>query len=296
MPDSKKKKEKRWIRKLRNKYRLVILNDETFEEKFSFRLSRMNVFVAVGFSSILLIVVTIFVIAFTPLREYIPGYTDVTLSVRVNELLNKTDSLENVARQKMGYIENIRRIIDGSAFENDSIFFTEAKPGQTYENVQYTRSAEDSLLRESYRRETSYDIYYYDSEELGSTRAVISNFMFFTPLQGIVTSEFDLAMKHYGIDIVSRENEAVKATLDGTVIFADWSIETGHTISIQHQGNFISVYKHNAVLLKKQGNFVKAGEPIAIVGESGELTSGAHLHFELWYNGTPVNPRDYMVF
>ncbi|MFU8842355.1 MAG: M23 family metallopeptidase [Bacteroidales bacterium] len=296
MPDSKRKKKKKWIRKLRNKYRLVILNDETFEEKFSFRLSRMNVFVAVGFSSILLIVITIFVIAFTPLREYIPGYTDVTLSLRVNELLLKTDSLENVARQKMGYIENIRRIIDGSAFENDSIFYAEAQPVQTYDNIQYSRSVEDSLLRENYQRETSYDIYYYDSEDLSASRNVKNNFMFFTPLKGIVTAEFDLAMKHYGIDIVSRENEAVKAALDGTVIFSDWTIETGYTISIQHQGNFISVYKHNAVLLKKQGSFVRAGDPIAIVGESGELSSGAHLHFELWYNGTPVNPRDYMVF
>ncbi len=123
-----------------------------------------------------------------------------------------------------------------------------------------------------------------------------TNFTFFNPLKGIITSEFDLSLNHYGIDIVSKENDAVKATLDGTVLFADWTVETGHVISIQHRDNYISVYKHNSVLLKKTGNFVKAGEPIAIVGESGELTTGAHLHFELWYNGTPVNPLEYIAF
>ena len=103
-------------------------------------------------------------------------------------------------------------------------------------------------------------------------------------------------MQHYGIDIVSQKNEAVKAALDGTILFSDWTVETGHIIAIQHQGNFISIYKHNSVLLKKQGNFVKAGEAIAIVGESGELTTGAHLHFELWNNGTPVDPLEYVAF
>lgn len=296
MPDTKKKKQKKWYFKLRNKYRLVILNDESYEEKFSFRLSRLNVFVTIGFTAIFLIVITIFLIAFTPLREYIPGYTDVTLSRRINALLAKTDSLENVTRQKAAYVDNIKRIIDGEEIPYDSLGTNPQTTAPDADQIRYTRSIEDSLLREEYHLETSFDLYYNDNDELNLARQTLSSQFFFNPLEGIVTSEFDLGGKHYGIDIVSKPNETVKATLDGTVIFADWSIETGYTLSIQHQGNFISVYKHNSVLLKEQGAFVKAGDPIAIVGESGELSTGAHLHFELWYNGTPVNPRDYVAF
>ncbi|MCB0821668.1 MAG: M23 family metallopeptidase [Bacteroidales bacterium] len=296
MPDTKKQKQKKWYFKLRNKYRLVILNDESYEEKFSFRLSRLNVFVTIGFTAILLITITIFLIAFTPLREYIPGYTDVTLSRRINDLLEKTDSLENVSKQKAAYLANIRRIIEGEDIPYDSLGTIPQTSAPDPDQINYTRSVEDSLLRQDYRVETSFDLYYNDNDELNSSRQSLSSQFFFNPLEGIVTSEFDLGGKHYGIDIVSKPNETVKATLDGTVIFADWSIETGYTIAIQHQGNFISVYKHNSVLLKEQGAFVKAGDPVAIVGESGELSTGAHLHFELWYNGTPVNPRDYVAF
>ena len=296
MPDTKKKKQKKWYFKLRNKYRLVILNDESYEEKFSFRLSRLNVFVTIGFTAILLITITIFLIAFTPLREYIPGYTDVTLSRRINDLLEKTDSLENVSKQKAAYLANIRRIIEGEDIPYDSLGTIPQTSAPDPDQINYTRSVEDSLLRQDYRVETSFDLYCNDNDELNSSRQSLSSQFFFNPLEGIVTSEFDLGGKHYGIDIVSKPNETVKATLDGTVIFADWSIETGYTIAIQHQGNFISVYKHNSVLLKEQGAFVKAGDPVAIVGESGELSTGAHLHFELWYNGTPVNPRDYVAF
>jgi len=294
MPTEQKKEK--WYYRLRDKYRLVILNDETFEETVSWRLSRLNVFITIGILAIVLIVLTIFLIAFTPLREYIPGYADVTLSRRVNYLLMKTDSLEVEARQKNIYIENINRIIEGREVLDDSTSLLQASKGIDYENIDYTHSPEDSMLRSEYENGTSYDLYYNESEELSRVNPARTNFTFFNPLKGIITSEFDLSLNHYGIDIVSKENDAVKATLDGTVLFADWTVETGHVISIQHRDNYISVYKHNSVLLKKAGNFVKAGEPVAIVGESGELTTGAHLHFELWYNGTPVNPLEYIAF
>ena len=291
-----KKDKKHWIRKLRNKYRLVILNDETYEERFTFRLSRLNVFITVGITAIILIVLTIFLIAFTPLREYIPGYTDVTLSRRVNMLLQKTDSLERVTAQKNIYVQHIKSIIDGKEIFADSLNETVLEKPIDPETITYTRSIEDSLLREEYLTETAYDLYYNENADRALAQANRSNLTFFTPLKGIITSEFDLSLQHYGIDIVSKKDEAVKATLDGTVLFSDWTVETGHVIAIQHQGNFISVYKHNSVLLKKQGNFVKAGEAIAIVGESGEMSTGAHLHFELWYNGTPVDPIEYVAF
>ena len=124
----------------------------------------------------------------------------------------------------------------------------------------------------------------------------ITSYLFFTPVKGIVTNNFDPLNHHYGIDIVAKPNEPVKSILEGTVIFSDWTLETGYTIAIQHQQNMISVYKHNSSILKKTGSFVKAGEPIAIIGNTGELTTGPHLHFELWYNGNPINPRDHISF
>jgi len=295
MPDEQKKKKKTpWYYKLRNKYRLVISNEETYEEEFSFRISRLNAFVTIGTSAILLIVMTSFLIAFTPLREYIPGYTDVTLRKRVVELERLTDSLETDFRQKSIYIQHIKNIIDGKEITDDTIGL--AVENDKYQEIQYTRSVEDSLLRQAYENETSYDLYYNEAEKLATSAYQRRSYNFFNPLKGIITNEFDLARQHFGIDIVSKQNEAVKAALDGTVIFTGWTVETGHVIGIQHQGKFISIYKHNSVLLKQQGNIVKAGEPIAIVGESGELSTGPHLHFELWYNGTPVNPRDYIAF
>lgn len=295
MPEEEKIRRKTpWYYKLRNKYRLVISNEETYEEEFSFRISRLNAFVTIGTIAIILIILTTFLIAFTHLREYIPGYTDVTLRKRVVEMQRLTDSLEADFRQKSIYIQNIKNIIDGKEITDDTT--GQAIENENYQNIQYTRSTEDSLLRQSYDTETSYDLYYNDAEELSRSTFQRRNYNFFNPLKGIITNEFDLASQHYGIDIVSKKNEAVKATFDGTVIFSGWTVETGYVISIQHQGKFISSYKHNSVLLKQQGNIVKAGEPIAIVGESGELSTGPHLHFELWYNGTPVNPRDYIAF
>jgi murein DD-endopeptidase MepM/ murein hydrolase activator NlpD len=299
MPDKKRKDNKdHWLSKLRNKYRLVISNEETFEEKFSFRLSKLNVFVVTGTIAILLIIATTFLIAFTPLREYIPGYTDVTLRKRVIQLEQLADSLERDLRQKSEYLQNIKNIIEGRyvATENDTtILSSELNEDEYYKDVNYKRSPEDSIIREEYEGSNKYDLFYNDNLELAA-QSSRSSFIFLNPLKGIVTNEFDVSKQHYGIDIVSRENEVVKATLNGTVIFSDWTVETGYVISIQHQGTFISSYKHNSALLKNQGSIVKAGEPIAIVGESGELSTGPHLHFELWYNGTPVNPRDYISF
>lgn len=297
MPKKKRKDNKdHWISKLRNKYRLVISNEDTFEEKFSFRLSRLNVFVVTGTIAILLIIATTFLIAFTPLREYIPGYTDVTLRKRVMQLERLADSLETDLNRKSEYLNNIKNIIEGryvATEEDTTIVSPESDRDEDYGNVNYTRSPEDSILRQEYEGSNKYELFYNDNHEVAA-KSSRSSFIFLNPLKGIATNEFDVSKQHYGIDIVSKENEVVKATLDGIVIFSEWTVETGYVISIQHQGMFVSTYKHNSALLKKQGSTVKAGEPIAIVGESGELTTGPHLHFELWYNGTPVNPRDYI--
>lgn len=268
------------------------MNDDTFEEKASLRLSPMNVFVFAGTIIITLIVLVIYLIAFTSLREYIPGYADLSMQRNVYSLVLKADSLEQEIAYKDGYIQNIKNVINGNIITDTTT--DQVSSSQKYDDIKtLSKSKEDSLLRVQIETEDQYELNVSDNKSFTNT---ISSFFFFTPLKGAITNAFDPIGKHYGVDIVAAQNEAIKATLDGTVIISSWTSETGYVIGIQHSNNIISLYKHNSALLKKAGTFVKAGEPIAIIGNTGELSSGPHLHFELWYNGTPVNPKEYMVF
>ena len=287
-------KKVKWIHKLRNKYKLVILNDETYEEKFSYKLSRLNVFVAVGTLSILLIIITTIIIAFTPLREYIPGYTDVALYEKLYHLENLTDSLGEATRQNILYYENLKLILSGK--DTNIVTTLQQDTGGTYQNITSYPSSEDSAFRDEFENMLYAGEVKLTSRDRAGARPDVSSFSFFTPLRGIVTSKFDPKSKHYGVDIVSVQNEAIKATLDGVIIFTGWTLETGYTICIQHEYDLVSVYKHNSAILKEQGSFVKAGDPIAIIGSTGEYSSGPHLHFELWYNGVPINPVDIIKF
>jgi murein DD-endopeptidase MepM/ murein hydrolase activator NlpD len=288
------KKREKWYRKLRNKYKLVILNDETYEEKLSFKLSRLNVFVASGTIVIMLIIITTILIAFTRLREYIPGYTDVSLYEKLYKIEELTDSLDADARQKTLYYENLRLILGG----RDTTIISPLKQDTigNYNNISSYPSSKDSAFREEFEAQMTGNDNRVSDHNRGGSKPDISNFSFFTPLRGIVTSKFDPATKHYGVDIVSVQNEAIKATLDGVVIFTGWTLETGYTICIQHENDLVSIYKHNSALLKEQGSYVKAGDPIAIIGSSGENSTGPHLHFELWYNGVPVAPTNFIKF
>lgn len=289
-------KKVHWYQKLRDKYRLVILNEDTFEERLSFRLSRLNVFVIIGMLAIILIFLTSYLIAFTPLKEYIPGYNDTGVQEELYELQLKTDSLEDAMQSNNLYITNLKKVL------NDDIEYPaedEAKADTTdyqrYSNIRLKKSKEDSLLRVEYEKNNRYALSRNTGTDEKSNRSVgIPEF--FPPVKGIITSHFNATNKHYGVDIVAAKNEAVKAAYDGTVIFSEWSSETGHVIAIQHINNVISVYKHNSVILKKQGSYVRAGESIAVIGESGEYTTGPHLHFELWINGKPVNPEQFVNF
>jgi murein DD-endopeptidase MepM/ murein hydrolase activator NlpD len=199
------------------------------------------------------------------------------------------------ARQKNIYLKNIKDIMSGKDVGVEDL---DSEPtAKNYDSIVIHKSVEDSLLRAEFESQNLYNLNISETDQFNaSNKSSIRSFNFFTPLSGIITSKFNSKEKHFGIDIVTSANEAVKATLDGTVIYADWTIETGHVIAIQHSRNLISVYKHNSVLLKSEGEYAKAGEPIAIAGQSGELTTGPHLHFELWYNGTAVNPEEYIIF
>ncbi len=290
------KKNSGWQRlrkKLNDKYRLVIMNDTTLERKFSFRLSRMNVFVALGLLVMVLVVGTTFLIAYTPLREYIPGYGDVSMQKDLYRLVQRTDSLQHEVFLREMYLQNIKDVISGKDFSQSDLQKPSDSNASRYDSLNITKSKEDSLLRMEFEELDAYSLV---SPGMRNSPSSINNLFFFKPIQGIVSNGFNPAKRHFGVDIAAQENEAVKSVLDGTVIFAGWTLQTGYTIAVQHQSDIISIYRHNSALLKREGETIKAGDPVAIVGNSGELSTGPHLHFELWYKGKPVNPRDYIIF
>lgn len=290
----KKKKSGKWFKNLRNPYRLVILNDESLEERYSVKLTKLNMYI--GLSSVLVMVVFLVtsLIVFTPLKQYIPGYGDVGIRSQIVDLQIKTDSLETLVFQQEAWIQNIHNVMRGDIFP-DTSDQAELAADVYYDTIRLDKiSPEEALLRERMEAEIQTSIIYADTRQ--EERLSFSGIDLISPLSGIVTQEFNPAQNHYGIDIVAAENSPVKAVHNGVVIFADWTVETGYVIGIQHPNNMISFYKHNAVLLKKVGNFVRTGDVIAIFGDSGELTTGPHLHFELWHNGLAVNPRDFIAF
>jgi murein DD-endopeptidase MepM/ murein hydrolase activator NlpD len=282
------------LMRIRDKYRLVILNEETLEERVSFRLSRLNVFVAIGLLSILLVFITTYIIAFTPLKEFIPGYTDVSLQRRIYEMQIRSDSVAYAVRSQEKYLDNLRKVLGGDMSDERQMMTADTAQTNRYRNIRDKHSEDDSLLRTDYDNASRYNLIRSDKSAPGA--ATLTHLTFFPPIKGTVSSGFDALRKHFGTDIVAPRDEVVKSVQDGTVIFAGWTVETGYVIAVQHPGNVISVYKHNSVLLKKEGNIVKAGEILSIIGESGEQTTGPHLHFELWINGVPVDPKDYIVF
>lgn len=272
-----------------HKYRLVILNEDTFEERLSYRLTRLNVFVGVSLSIILLIIATTVLIAFTPLREYIPGYSSTEVRRRTIELSYRTDSLATALQENKQYFKSIRKMLTGNVMpkgvNEDSVSAGSSINPLT---VDFSPSKADSLLRVKVAQEDKYNLL-----DMAVSK---TDFTLFPPVNGIISQPFSLEEKHYAVDVVTEKNAPVKATADGTVIFAEWTAETGYVIILEHSYGLISVYKHNAALTKEQGEMVKAGEVIAIVGNTGEFTTGPHLHFELWNEGYPINPTDFIAF
>lgn len=284
------KRRKLLMKRLKHKYRLVFFNDNTFEEVWHLRLSLYNVLSVAGTISILLVLFVIVLMAFTPLRELIPGYPDESMRATIFKSALRLDSLQEELRKRDQYFLNLNALISG---KEPMRFDTPADSSKNVKNISFTKSVHDSLLRQRIEEEEKFN---FSVATSNTPESNISKLHFFTPVKGIVTDHYNAKQNHLGVDIVASPNEVVKATLEGTVILATWTLETGYIIQIQHQGNIISVYKHNANLLKKVGAQVKSGDPIAILGNSGELTTGPHLHFELWHNGKPVNPEDYLIF
>ncbi len=287
--EDKTEKKSIW-EKFRHKYRLSIYRDETFEEILNLKLTKLNVMALLGAGIFLFLIVVICIIAYTPARELIPGYPDESTirNIRMNNY--RLDSLEKEIIRRDAYFDNLRRIIAGEKPDN---FGQHADSSRPAGKAVLNDSKEDSLLRHMVEPADNFSLSAIERKKINTA---LSSTLFFPPVKGLVTNGFNNQKDHYGTDIVAASDEVVKATLPGTVTMAGWTLETGYVIELQHENNILSVYKHNAELLKHIGDRVKAGEPIAIIGNSGELTTGPHLHFEIWYNGTSLNPQDYIKF
>jgi len=296
MPESTQKKRMKISRLLKDPYRLVFFDDNTLEEVWSLWFTPRNLLSIIGTIIIILILGSMALVMYTPLRVLVPGYPTETMRQQIFANAIRLDSLEHEIRLRDRYINAVNAIVAGREPELTEVS-AEGSPAN-YENITFTRSEQDSLLRRQVEEEERYNFILRmpSASTLSFDETVVSNMHFFKPVEGVLTSKFNLNNNHFGVDVVASPKEVVKSILDGTVILSVWTLETGYVIQIQHAANIISVYKHNASLSKKQGDRVKAGDAIAIVGNTGELTTGPHLHLEIWQNGTPVNPEDYIVF
>tara|TARA_B100000524_G_scaffold230636_1_gene122353 strand:+ start:496 stop:1362 length:867 start_codon:yes stop_codon:yes gene_type:complete len=284
-----KKQKKNSINKLIRSYKVVISSEDTFEERLSFSTNKFNVFLVMTLYSIILIAFTISVVFFTQLREMVPGYSSSDLLTQAIYLTKKTDSLENELELNNTFYKSIENVLSGKTEQiiyKDSLNFINETDNIDLQAV--LANAEDSILRKYVEEE--------DKFNLTKNELVIENKMFVNPVKGQITQKFDPLNNHFALDILVDTGTPVKSILEGKVIFSEWSVDTGHVLIIDHGDNIISVYKHNSKVLKTQNNFVKAGEVIAYSGNQGTLSTGPHLHFELWKNGTPINPEPLFNF
>lgn len=280
-------KRKRLMKKLKSKFRLTVLNEKTFEEQFSYSLTPMNLIIMLGGFLIVFGALFYALIAYTPVKRLLPGYTDQTFNIEAMEARMRVDSLLEVSRQQDRFIKDLRIILSGGTLSNAAD--TGAKDMQPA-NLNYSASGVDNSLRQQLSEQDRYNLTL-EEEKVNSKKG----FLLFKPVNGTISNGFNPQTGHYGVDLVAPKEDPVKAVLEGTVIVASFTADGGNVIQIQHANNFISVYKHNSVLLKKSGDQVKAGESIAFIGDSGDHSDGPHLHFELWENGRPVNPADYIA-
>ncbi len=290
------KKERNWIERMEDTYRLVLMNDDTFEEIGTYRLSRLNIYGLIGGVILATALLVAMLIVFSPIKRYIPGYADYRASSEFIELNEQLDEIESQIDAQRVYTENFKKILVGDVDTTAKEGEAEAQFDESQLNVE--RIEEDEQLRKEVQldevRQVSQSGTNQNREVIQSARLEHINFS--APIKGEISAGFMPEKKHMGVDVLAPKNTAIKAVLDGVVISSDWTLETGNTISIQHPNNIISFYKHNSKLLKKTGEVVKAGEAIAIIGNTGTLSDGPHLHFELWYRGKPINPSDYVIF
>ena len=283
-----KEKVRLWDR-LKYKYKLSVINETSYEEVFNFRLSQLHVLTALSVLAVILVVLTILLIAFTGLREFIPGYPDGNMRQMIAQNALRVDSLENELLKRDRFFKSIRLVLNGG----DTTSLERSREDTArYRNdtIRFQISEQENEFRAAIEERERFNL------SLGMKEQNHDYYHFFPPVEGIVTQSFDEKKRHYGTDIVAKANAKVAAVLDGVVIFTDWTVKTGYVIQVQHTNDLISVYKHNSILLKKQGDYVRAGQVLGVVGNTGEESSGPHLHFELWRAGNPLNPENFIKF
>ena len=282
-------RSKRIKKKLLSRYRLVILNEQTFEEQLYFRLSRLNVIIICTFLFALLFTGTIALVSYTPIKEFIPGYASTKMRKQAAENAFKLDSLLNAYRQSNQQLNAIRRVLTGEVNLDEIKESAINLDTQNVVNPSFLRrSKQDSLLRSLVEQEDKYSV-----SLTGGSKV---DFVLYPPATGSLSQPYDPVNKHYAVDIVLNENAPVKAVAEGIVIFSEWTADTGYVIILEHPHGLLSAYKHNAALSKTQGETVAAGEVIAMAGNTGEYSTGYHLHFELWSDGFPMNPENFIDF
>ncbi len=286
---NRKELRKKIFQMLRDHYRLIIYNDSSIQTVWSIKLTPIKVLTLGSLGAILLILFTTVIIAYTPLRENIPGYPSTKVRQQIIYNYIMVDSLENEIKTRDNYFEKIKTLFQGEVPVEET---AATDSGIKTYNIKFKNTNVDSMFQDKILEEKLNLSISNNTKRLPS----IANIHFFTPLRGLITNKFNAKTDHLAVDVVGRQNARISSVLDGTVIFSGWTMDTGYSIFIQHESNIISIYKHNAELLKAMGDRVKAGDVIAIMGNSGELTTGPHLHFELWHNGTALDPETYIDF
>lgn len=259
------RKIRRWITSLKEKYHLSLINKDSFEQLYSWQVSKGMFLLALISIVLLTFTLSMVIISFTPIKKFVPGFESDEMHQQLVQMTVQLEQMERELDGKLKYAAHLDTVLSGI----EGINLIEEAPVET----------------------TSTSI-----KNVPSNSAKLFNYHFFKPVSGLISQKFNVPNRHYGIDIVCKKNETVKAILGGKIILSAWTVEEGNVLAIQHQDNLISFYKHNSVLLKRRGELVKAGDIIAVVGNSGELTNGPHLHFEIWQNGSPLNPADLINF
>ncbi len=273
MPDGLPVKRKLWDR-LRDNYRISILDDENLEEVGSYNLSLLSFYIFISVVALLLSVLVISFIVFTPVKRLIPGYGDIKENKKFIELSRKVDALEEEVKAYDVYTNGLKNMLTGG-IHNSSV--------EKIDSIEALKNIPPEMINQA--------------DVLESKRAKELNFLkFAVPVSGKISARFRPAIQHYGVDILAAKDSPIKSIMDGIVINADQSITTGNSVFIQHTKNLVSVYKHNSVLLVKTGDIVKTGQAVAIIGNTGEMSTGPHLHFEMWYDGKYINPENYLTF
>ena len=283
-----KQKNKSFWKRIRLKYKFSFFNESMLEEVWAIRLSQVTVFIYIFLFAFILITVTSIIIILTPIRNYLPGYLDVEIRKEILQNALRADSLEEKISIQSRYLENLAAILSGD-INLDSLQYVTSTP-VVKADYDIPRGDNEIAFIKQFEEDEKYNLTALNPNPL------VTEVFFYKPLNGIISAVFNAHISHFGIDLTSAPKENVMATLDGTVVFAGFDPNYGNVIALQHKNDFISIYKHNDILLKSIGDRVVAGEAIAIVGNTGTLSTGLHLHFELWNKGVPVNPEDYIAF